>query len=598
MMLSMVAEDMETALTWISGEVTRANLTINLVQYILEIPYEDFYGLGFEGAFHAPLYEFIPDIGAMVHQMVAIPFEDKYTSAEVGSSIRTTLRENITAASGGEDRDWVMPGKFDGMPLEVVTAYLKGTGFEEVFTGLAPALVFNETLRASHGVIIAGTDGGKSQTLENLILADLDQDDPPGMVVIDSKAGPRDLLQRIARLDIFHPDHGRLRDRLVIIDPRERPALNLFDVDVADLDDQAVNDVVSSLQYFLGSLLGSDITGKQSVIFIPLVELMCHVPRATLNDFIKVLDDLTPYLKYVQQLQPETRDFLLSKEYSGSHYRETKVELTRRLRQITLRRTLSRMFSAPQNSLNLARALNEGKIILVSAERAFLSSELSPMFARYFISRVISAALDRGRMVEGSVKPARIYIDECAPYVDEKLDEMLTTLRSYGLGAMLAFQNVHQMGNYVHTIQSNTAIKLMSTVSASDARAFAGDMRTSAEFIMENEKPSGSRPPFGKFACYARGMPRAISIQVPFGALDQRLLMSDHDYHRMRMFNRHKHMADPVPSEPQDDFDGTTIDGEADEIPANQRGLPGPQRRKPPAQKPPDDPTATADDYA
>jgi hypothetical protein len=89
-----------------------------------------------------------------------------------------------------------------------------------VFTGLAPPLVFSETLRASHGVIIAGTDGGKSQTLENLILADLDQDDPPGMVVIDSKAGPKDLLQRIARLDVFHPDHGRLRDRLVIIDPR------------------------------------------------------------------------------------------------------------------------------------------------------------------------------------------------------------------------------------------------------------------------------------------------------------------------------------------------------------------------------------------
>jgi hypothetical protein len=220
MMLSMVAEDMETALTWVSGEVTRANLTINLIQYVLELPYEFFHGLGFDGPFRAPLYELIPDIGAMVHQMVAIPFEDKYTSAEVGSSVRTTLRENITAASGGGDRDLIMPGQFDGTPLEVVTAYLRGTGFEEVFTGLAPPLVFSETLRASHGVIIAGTDGGKSQTLENLILADLDQDDPPGMVVIDSKAGPKDLLQRIARLDVFHPDHGRLRDRLVIIDPR------------------------------------------------------------------------------------------------------------------------------------------------------------------------------------------------------------------------------------------------------------------------------------------------------------------------------------------------------------------------------------------
>jgi hypothetical protein len=122
-------------------------------------------------------------------------------------------------------------------------------------------------------------------------------------------------------------------------------------------------------------------------------------------------------------------------------------------------------------------------------------------------------------------------------------------------------------------------------------------MRTSPEFIMENEKPPGIRPPFGKFACYARGMPRAMSIQVPFGALDERPLMSDHDYHRMRMFNRHKHMADPVPSKPQDGFDGTTIDGEADEISLNQRGLPGPRGRKPSAQKPDDDPTTAAPDF-
>ncbi len=364
----------------------------------------------------------------------------------------------------------------------------------------------------------------------------------------------------------------------------------MFDVDISTSDDQAVNDVVSSLEYFLGSLLGSDITGKQSVIFIPLVELMCHIPEATLATFEEALTDLTPFTKWVKKLAPEARDFLLSDDFlrPRGHYAETKNELKRRIQQVIQRRTLSRMFSARGNALDIAKALNAGKIILVSAERAFLGPQLSPMFARYFISRVISAALDRGRMVEGSVKPARIYIDECAPYVDEKLEELLTTLRSYGLGAMLAFQDVPQMGSFVHTIQSNTAIKMMSTVSASDAKAFASDMRTDPEFIMEHEKPAGDRPEFGRFACYARGLRRAVSLQIPFGALDKRKSMDEHDYGRMRMFNRAEMTKDPPPRKAEDDFEGTTIDGKAEELP-NRPGLPGPKRPRPPTRDLPDD---------
>ncbi len=556
------------------------------------------------GPFELTLAEIIPSFQDALATMTNWISSHEAQALQIGKTFRAQFATNQYIASKEvllkgdlEAGVRIHPSRYaeatKAIPTHVACAYLDRTPFLPLFLAPLP-WGFSEVLRASHGVIVAGTDGGKSQTLENLILADLDRDDPPGMVVIDSKAGPKDLLLRIARLDVFHPDHGRLRDRLIIIDPRERPALNLFDVGVETLDDQAVNDVVSSLEYFFSSLLGSDITGKQSVIFIPLVELMCHIPRATLNTFIKVLDDITPYLKYVRELPEETRDFLLSTEFTGAHYKETKNELRRRLRQITLRRTLNRMFSAPQNALNIAQALNEGKIILVSAERGFLSPALSPMFARYFISRVISAALDRGRMAKAAVRPARIYIDECGPYVDEKLEEMLSTLRSYGLGAILAFQDVSQMKTYVHTIQSNTAIKLMSTVSASDARAFAGDMRTTPEFIMEHEKPSGERPPFGRFACYARGLGRAISLQIPFGALDKRLLMNDRDYDRMRMFNRYKLMADPTPSKPPDDFEGTTIDGKAEEH-SGRPGLPGPKRSKRPTKKPIADPPDWSD---
>ena len=53
------------------------------------------------------------------------------------------------------------------------------------------------------------------------------------MVIIDSQG---DMLRAISRLDLFNPEHGALRDRLIIVDPTDvdhPPALNMFDVNLA-----------------------------------------------------------------------------------------------------------------------------------------------------------------------------------------------------------------------------------------------------------------------------------------------------------------------------------------------------------------------------
>jgi len=105
--------------------------------------------------------------------------------------------------------------------------YLNDTPFSGLFRLQVP-LGVPDHLRPEHGVIVARSGGGKSQLLESLIAEDLAQDDPPTIVVIDSKRGPRSLLERIAHLDIFHPDTGKHKDRLIIIDPNDKPALNLF----------------------------------------------------------------------------------------------------------------------------------------------------------------------------------------------------------------------------------------------------------------------------------------------------------------------------------------------------------------------------------
>ena len=54
--------------------------------------------------------------------------------------------------------------------------------------------------------------------LQHLILHDLQSDDPPALVIVDSQT---DLINKLSHLALFDPDSGPLADRLLLITPRD-----------------------------------------------------------------------------------------------------------------------------------------------------------------------------------------------------------------------------------------------------------------------------------------------------------------------------------------------------------------------------------------
>jgi|ERR1019366_7775687 hypothetical protein len=171
---------------------------------------------------------------------------------------------------------------------------------------------------------------------------------------------------------------------------------------------------------------------------------------------------------------------------------------------------LDDMFSVPRNSVNFAQAFRQGKTILISTDELSLQ-HLSPVLGKFFISRIVNARLKLG----ATEKPPRVhlYFDECRPYVDDQIGNIFTTLRSNGVGAMVAFQQVDHMGSQVSTIMTNTAIKFMESVSQTDAKAFAGDMRTDADFIMAHGVEPGRKPTKTTFAFYNTDLNRTVSAR-------------------------------------------------------------------------------------
>jgi len=423
-------------------------------------------------------------------------------------------------------------------PRELVETYLAGTPFFDLFATDLPFAI-PEASRFEHMHILAGSGHGKTQTLQSLILRDLQADDPPGMVVIDSQG---DLINNISRLAPFEWQE----DRLIIIDPRDvehPPALNMFDVNLERINrygaadrEQILNGVVELYEYFFGSLLGAELTQKQSLVFRYLARLMIQIPGATLRTMIELMDDLKPYSHIIAKLPDSSRMFF-EREFSDRQFGETRTQVKRRLYGIIENQTFERMFSAPRNRIDLGTALNDGKIILINTARDFLKSN-SSILGRYFIALTLQAALERAAISEKRRHPSFLYIDEASEYFDDNIDNLLIQARKYRLGLVIAHQYLDQLqGGLRASIAANTSIKFAGGVSDRDARAMAPDMRTTPSFLMAQQKGQHAT----QFAAFIRNVtPAAISLAVPFGLMEAEERMDGGAYAELIERNREK----------------------------------------------------------
>jgi hypothetical protein len=510
---------------------------------------EGFFGylppLASEGQFSVAVVD-VCNVPEIVERIMATMYDDDVVSTNLFAGIRDQFERNLVTASGMSFEEArrkpsavTRPTGSKLPPREIAATYLYGTSFSKLFT-LAMPFSIPESARFEHAHIVAGSGHGKTQTLQHLILADLGRPDPPGLVILDSQG---DMIRRISKLALFD---GPLRDKLIIIDPRDvdhPPALNMFDVNLERISrygtadrEQILNGVIELYEYFFGSLLGAELTQKQTLIFRYLARLMIHIPAATIRTLIELMDSTKPY-QHIIDAMPESTQMFFNKEFGDRSYTETKTQIKRRLYGIIENQTFERMFSAPRNKIDIPTALNEGKIVLVNTAKDFLKSG-SSILGRYFIALTLQAALERAAVPEGQRRPAFLYIDEAAEYFDNNIDNLLNQARKYKLGMVMAHQYLDQLaGGLRASIASNTSIKLAGGVSDRDARSIAPDMRTTPTFILDQRKGAAET----HFACYVRNATAsALSLTIPFGTMEKEPSMAAEAYRGLIDRNREK----------------------------------------------------------
>lgn len=515
------------------------------------------------GIFSVPLITLLENPNWDVESLMGT-FEQKFRVEQgLFTELNSIFDENLYEISGfrpetKRDRPWLVPSKCDLAPVEMAEAYLKGTPYLDYYLTPVP-YVMPEEARFEHMHIVAGSGHGKTQTLEHLIMHDLRKDDPPSLVIID---GQGDMIRRLSRLDVFDPDNGPLRDKLLIIDPTDLDypaALNLFDVRKDRLEnyspvarEQILNGVIELYDYAFGSLLGAELTQKQSVVFRYLARLMITIPGSTIHDLLKLMEDATPYLPHIDALPPGPKAFF-DLEFNDKAFNATKQQIRRRLWGILENPTFERMMTAKENRIDMFKALNSGKIVLVNTAKDFLKSERSSLLGRTFIMLTMQAAFERAALPANQRRPAFLVIDEAADYFDSNIDDLLTQARKFNLGVVAAHQYLGQLTTGLKSsLAANTSIKMAGGVSNDDARALAKDMRTTPEVISDQRK----RSDYTSFATYIRNhTDEALSLSVPFGTLDKHPTMSERDFERVLNHSRRQVSITAAPQNTEDDED-------------------------------------------
>jgi hypothetical protein len=414
--------------------------------------------------------------------------------------------------------------------------------------------------RYEHTHILAAQGHGKTQTLQHLITHDLLGRDPPSMVIIDSQG---QMIEKIQRLDLFHPEHGRLANRLVIVDPKDDtpPALNVFDINQERLAqygpqirEQVLNGVLELCTYLFGSLR-ADLTGQQSTIFRAFARLMLTVPDANLSTFYDLLVDHKPFLPYIEKLSEPSRSFFLN-DFTDRTFNPTRQQIRRRLYDILDNYTLKLMLSAPQNRLNMFEALNSGKIVVVNTSKEFFKAEQSAFFGRFFIALTLQAIEERAGVPEANWHPVLLYIDEAQEYFDDQIAKIITELRKYNCGLVFCHHDLAQLPQGIRSAAARCAIQMAGGATDADARALASDFRTSREFILDQKRDPSRPPRFTEFACYVRNQTEhAVSIRVPFYTLENQPMMDEQAHRRLRIINRRRLGIPPVgTAEPSPDL--------------------------------------------
>jgi len=200
-------------------------------------------------------------------------------------------------------------------------------------------------------------------------------------------------------------------------------------------------------------------------------------PQSTLLDLPRLLTDKefrTGVLGHVTQ--PQVREFWLSEfeKYSAWLKSEAISPILNKIGQFLTSLPLRNVVGQKENTFNLRRAMDEGKILIVNLAKGRIGEDNCALLGAMIVTKLQLAALSRTDIPEDERKSFYLYVDEIHNFLTLSFADILSEARKYGLSLILSHQYIEQLEDEIRAaVFGNVGTIISFRVGAEDAKYLA-----------------------------------------------------------------------------------------------------------------------------
>ncbi len=331
--------------------------------------------------------------------------------------------------------------------------------------------------RRSHMYLIGKTGVGKSTLLETLARQDLEAG--RGFALLDPHG---DLVERIAK-DAAAEGQGRVI-YLNAPDGAQPFGYNPLRRVRDDKIPLAVSGFLETLKKLWPDAWG---VRMEHVLRNTLYALL-EQDDARLPDILRLYADEAYRKGITGRIRNETVRRFWRYEFESFHYRQKAdavAPIQNKVGALLADPTLYRILVEPKTDIRVRSLMDEGGVLLVNLSKGKLGEDSAHILGGLLVSTLGLAAFSRADDPPLTRRPFFLYLDEFQNFTTLMLANMMSELRKFGVGLVLAHQYMNQLEPDIrHAVLGNAATLISFRVGAEDAPILAKEFQP--EFDVED----------------------------------------------------------------------------------------------------------------
>lgn len=323
--------------------------------------------------------------------------------------------------------------------------------------------------RLFHTYVIGKTGTGKTTLLETIALDDIARG--RGVAVIDPHG---DLAERL----IAQVPQSRRHDLVSLNapDPSQPYGYNPLRGVRSDRIPLAASGLMEAFEKLWAEAWGVRMEHVLRNALYALIEF----GEATLPDILRMLTDKVFQRDVLARVKNDQVRMFWSKEFPNYNprYRQESISpIQNKVGAFLADPRLYRMFTAAPVDLHFRQIMDEGKILIVNLAKGRLGEDSATLLGALLVTTLGLAALSRADVEEHERPPFHVLIDEFQSFTTLSVANMVSELRKFRVGLVLAHQHLYQLEPEVrHAVLGNVGTLISFRLGPEDAQMIGREM--------------------------------------------------------------------------------------------------------------------------